>query len=714
MKFLVSCASAAFILLASLLPTASFAASTDYLTDTPSLSERLSPDVLETVFPTADRIELLDDIPPAAAAYSADVLLGYVFSTLDVLRAPGYDGTPFDVIAGVDLAGKITGSISLFHREPLIIGNERLTNLSERFLEAMPGTVVRLGATSGPRPGLVVGATTTARAFKNAVLESARLVLRTYQGGPEITEPTLNVEAFAPQEPESLIEDGSIVSMTVTNADLDDLTAQAGLDPVSLEIQPKGGPDETYLQLRVGLATPAMIGRNATDQGAHERIFSDFPAGTQGIVIASNGAYDFLGFKFQNRSSGYRLERVQILQGDKTFAFDRDHFMRAGRAFGSVSGILILPPETGFDPLEPWSAQVLVYGENGGGELSTIALPPLEYILPAHHILLPEPEPLPAWVEPWIEGRVDIAILGLALIVLTGILAFQSRLSRSRRLHRWVRLGFLVFTFGWLGWIAGGQLSILHLINYLKAPFLPMELGFYLAEPLIVMLTIYTAISLVLLGRGVFCGWLCPFGALQELLANLARLLRLPQWNPSDRLQNRLWWGKYASFAAVVGLAFVAPTAGSIAAELEPFKTAISAHFMRALPYVFYALILLGVGLFTERAYCRFLCPLGGALAILDRLHLLNLLKRRPECGSPCHLCERSCPVRAIKPSGKIEMAECFQCLDCQVEYYDDRRCPPLAQQRKQRERAASGRVGPAPVPAAASITLPGFGVQRS
>src|SRR5690606_40306744 len=69
----------------------------------------------------------------------------------------------------------------------------------------------------------------------------------------------------------------------------------------------------------------------------------------------------------------------------------------------------------------------------------------------------------------------------------------------------------------------------------------------------------------------------------------------LPQWNPSDRLQSRLWWGKYASFAAVVGLAFVAPTVGSVAAELEPFKTAISAHFMRAWPYVFYAVILLGL-----------------------------------------------------------------------------------------------------------------------
>ena len=76
---------------------------------------------------------------------------------------------------------------------------------------------------------------------------------------------------------------------------------------------------------------------------------------------------------------------------------------------------------------------------------------------------------------------------------------------------------------------------------------------------------------------------------------------------------------------------------------------------------------------------------LGGVLAALDRLHLIDLLKRRPECGNPCHLCERSCPVRAIENTGKIVTAECFQCLDCQVEYYDDKRCPPLVQAAKLR-----------------------------
>ena len=126
--------------------------------------------------------------------------------------------------------------------------------------------------------------------------------------------------------------------------------------------------------------------------------------------------------------------------------------------------------------------------------------------------------------------------------------------------------------------------------------------------------------------------------------------------------------------------------------EIEPFKTAITTKFTRAWPYVVYAGALLAIGLFSERAYCRFLCPLGGVLAVLDRLHLLNRLKRRPECGSPCHLCERACPVRAIEPTGKIVTAECFQCLDCQVEYYDDKRCPPLVRAAKLRSEAKPDR----------------------
>src|SRR6185503_19107552 len=133
------------------------------------------------------------------------------------------------------------------------------------------------------------------------------------------------------------------------------------------------------------------------------------------------------------------------------------------------------------------------------------------------------------------------------LATLTLIFVFQDTLARHRLAHRVVRLGFLAFVLVWLGWTAGVQLSTVNVINYAMAPFTRFEIGFYLAEPLMVIIAAYTLISVILIGRGVFCGWLCPFGVLQELLGQLSRALRVPQWNPPVALEKRLWMCKYVT-----------------------------------------------------------------------------------------------------------------------------------------------------------------------
>src|SRR6185503_616925 len=145
---------------------------------------------------------------------------------------------------------------------------------------------------------------------------------------------------------------------------------------------------------------------------------------------------------------------------------------------------------------------------------------------------------------------------------------------------------------------------IVNVMNYVMAPFKHFEVGFYLAEPLMVIIAGYTLVSVVLIGRGVFCGWLCPFGALQELLGQVSRALRVPQWNPPAALEKRLWMGKYIAAAAVLTLVIAQIDPTGITSEIEPFRTAITARFIRAWPYVLYAGALLAIGLFSERAYC--------------------------------------------------------------------------------------------------------------
>jgi transcriptional regulator of nitric oxide reductase len=642
---------------------------------------------MAVVYPGAERLGPEEGSPPAIAVYKDGKVAAWVFSTLDIVAAPGYSVTPFDVIAGVDPGGRITGAKVVFHREPYIYRDAVRQPLLDTFLAREAGTPLRGGAVA-LRPEFVAGATISARAMRAAILDTARLVLHARAARAAVTAPALDTESFRLMSWKELNAEGAVARLRITSGDVAAALARAGASDAVLDV-PLGKPEDLYIEVMTGLLTPPAIGGNLLGLRNFEDYRRRLTNGAQAIFVASNGPYDFLGTKHYREADGRRFDRLRIVQegisdginGSQTIGFVHDDYQRIGTGAAEgiraqqVAGLLALPAGAAFDPLKPWRLELLVNAT--GPQPVTVAFP-VAYRLPAAHILMPEEPPVAAWVEAWRDARVNIAILAALLAALTAIFAFQAQLARSRLAHRLVRTGFLAVVLVWLGWVAGVQFSIVNVVNYLQAPFRGFDIGFYLAEPLMVMVAAYTLISVVLIGRGVFCGWLCPFGALQELLAQASRALRLPQWNPPAALEKRLWLGKYIAAAVVLVLVLSGLDAASATTEIEPFKTAITSKFTRAWPYVLYACALLAVGLFSERAYCRFLCPLGGVLAALDRLHVLNLLKRRPECGSPCHLCERSCPVRAIEPTGRIVMAECFQCLDCQVEYYDDQRCPPL------------------------------------
>jgi NosR/NirI family transcriptional regulator, nitrous oxide reductase regulator len=640
------------------------------------LRERLTPEVMATVFLSgADVLGPEEGSPPAIALYQRGKVVAYVFSTLDIIAARGYSTTPFDVIAGVDLGGRITGAKVVFHNEPYIVHDPARQRLLDTFLAREAGKPLS-GDTDALPPDFVAGATVSARAMRAAVLSTARLVLRARVPRAPVTVPTLDVEGFKRMSWEELLAEGAVVRRRVSSAEVAAAFAKAGASDVKLDV-PLGKPDDLYIEFAAALVTPAAIGGNLIGLLNLEAYKQSLPSDAQAIFIASNGPYDFLGTKFFREG---RFDRLRVVQDDQVFGFLQDDYRWTNPYTEGIKGeqnaaLFALPALPGFDPLRPWRLELLL--NSAGAAPVTVAFG-LDYKIPSAYVLMPEQAPVAAWVEAWRDSRINVAILAVLLTALTAIFAFQSALARSRRVHRLVRNGFLSVVLVWLGWTAGVQLSIVNVINYIKAPFSGLDAGFYLAEPLMVIIALYTLGSVLLIGRGVFCGWLCPFGALQELLAQLSRALGVPQWSPAPSLEKRLWSGKYIAAAAVLVLAIAAIDPSGASTEIEPFKTAITAKFARAWPYVLYAGALLGVGLFSERAYCRFLCPLGGVLAALDRLHLIDLLKRRPECGNPCHLCERSCPVRAIEPTGKIVTAECFQCLDCQVEYHDDKRCPPL------------------------------------
>ena len=193
--------------------------------------------------------------------------------------------------------------------------------------------------------------------------------------------------------------------------------------------------------------------------------------------------------------------------------------------------------------------------------------------------------------------------------------------------------------------------------------------------------------SIILWGRGVFCGWLCPFGALQELIHKIAERYDWPPYEFPALVRVRLWAIKYFILIALVGLSLESMTYAARLAEIEPFKTTFVMRFNRELWFVAYALMLLVIALFNSKFYCKYLCPLGAALSFFTRFRIFDWLRRRKECGTPCQTCAAQCQISAIKPTGEIIDNECHYCLECQVTYWDEHRCPPLVEKRKRREK---------------------------
>ena len=296
----------------------------------------------------------------------------------------------------------------------------------------------------------------------------------------------------------------------------------------------------------------------------------------------------------------------------------------------------------------------------------------------------------PLWELLWNSSKINIIILTIALVILFLILLFQDWLAKRPTILLQLRTAYLVFTFVFIGIVTMGQLSIVNVLTFINALLHGFNWENFLLEPIIFLLWSFVAISVLLWGRGVYCGWLCPFGALQELLFRIGQRFKLPVWELPEVIHERLCAVKYLVLLGLVALSLQSLSMAVLYAEVEPFKTVFTLHFMRAWPFILFAALILFVSLFIRKAYCRYLCPLGAALTFPSRFRIFEWLRRRKECGHPCQTCARECEVRAIRPTGEIIDTECHYCLDCQITYWDKNKCMPLILKHKKHQQAAS------------------------
>ena len=664
---------------------------------------------IERAFPAQDAVSAPDGPFKVRTISTAGKPIGYVFQSLDVVAIPAYSGKPINTLVILDAAGVIRDAYVLEHHEPILLIGIPEIKLHE-FTAHYSGVDVRqrvvVGRSSDPKAvtvDAIAGATVTAMVVNEVVMRAAHDVavwLKLIDGKAATAQKValIRTDRFDPATWAQLTGNGAIRRLHLTRGQVDAAfkdTAAEGAEAA----------DETFIDLYVADINPPSIGRNLLGEEHYRNLMQGLKPGEQAIAVLGRGLFSFKGSGYVR---GGIFDRVQLRQFGNVISFrDLDHqrvddvYAEGIPAFDEMS-VFIVRPQAGFDPGSPWTLELLVRRQTGpvSGTFSSFELP---YQMPEQYLERPLPTAAeqaaldeasrPLWLSIWYQKQVQVMVLGVALLLLTVILFLQDSLARRPRLLHWLRRGYLVFTVGFIGWYALGQLSVVNVLTFVHALVQDFRWELFLTDPLIFMLWVFTAASILLWGRGVFCGWLCPFGALQELLNEAARRLKIRQFELPFAVHERLWAIKYLILLVLFGLSLESMATAERFAEVEPFKTAITLKFDRQWWFVLYAVALLVINLFTRKVYCRYLCPLGAALAIPSKFRLFDWLKRRQECGNPCQLCAKECEIQAIHPDGHINANECHYCLDCQITWHNENKCPPLINKRKKRNKAAPEQI---------------------
>ncbi|CDX16329.1 Regulatory protein NosR [Mesorhizobium sp. ORS 3324] len=665
--------------------------------------------------PAADSFGGVEGNPPAAKLLKGGQPVGYAFLTNDVVDSTGYSGKPINIVVGIDLDGGITGAKLVEHHEPIVLVGIPQAKI-EHYISGFVGRRVLDPSEESRMPvDIVSGATVTMMVIADSMTQSAVKIARSRNLGTGVADVasqparrTVDQTRSAVETWQALLGDGSVRRLAITNKELDDLFQRTG-NVAAIARPQQGDPNASFVDIYVALASVPTVGRSLLGDAEYDRLRQDLKPGQQAILVAGDGPYSFRGSGYVR---GGIFDRIELIQSEGSIRFRDRNYRRLGAVAAEGApdfpevGVFVTPDGSNLDPGAPWRFQLLVQRATGALDkafvtagldystpdkfLTAPVSPPVVVAPPASAAVQPaaaaDDEP-PLWQRMWQARMFDIAIMLVAIGVLTGIFFFQDILVKWPRAYERIRLGYLAFTLLWLGWYEHAQLSVVNILTFFNSLRGDFRWDYFLRDPLIFILWSAVAAALLFWGRGAYCGWLCPFGALQEWTNRLARWAHIPQVRVPFWLNQRLWPFKYIIFLALFGLSFGSLGLAEEAAEVEPFKTAIILHFAREWWFVLFAVGCLAPGLFIERFYCRYLCPLGGALAVPARMRMFDWLKRYKECGSPCQRCSNDCPVQAIHPEGAINPNECIQCLNCQVLYHDDQRCPVVIQKRIKREK---------------------------
>ncbi|MEW6707215.1 MAG: 4Fe-4S binding protein [Pseudomonadota bacterium] len=645
------------------------------------------------VFPGAKRFSERKGQPPYVEAYGdaeGRQLIGYVMLSTDITDTPAYSGKPVVNLIGMDTKGRFVGVKVLKHSEPILllgIPESALLKFNDQYLGKSVADKLEVGS-AHPDEGVVgvdaiSGATVTVIAQNQVIMASGQAVAR--QVGilaPTVREPARYKADGRLLDWAALVKEGAVQRLRVARE-------QVGLE--------RNG--EPFIELWFGDLNHPDIGKSLLGADAWASLRSRLAPHEHALFVIRTAGHE--SFKGSGFVRGGLYDRVQVRQGDDAFTFrDLDYLNLYGLAAAGAptfteSAIFVVRSKA-FSAAYPWKLVFLGNRVDRASGTRSFASFDARYWLAAERLEGGRPalqEADEPWERAWKARPVELALFIALLLAVAVVYANRERLTRrATHKNKWPVNAFKysawALSIGFVGFGLLAQPSITQVLTWFHALLFKWTWSLFLSDPFIFVFWIFIIVTVFVWGRGLFCGWLCPFGSLQEGLYKIARALGLKKWQRQlpRHWHDRLKWLKYAVFVGLLAVSMVSMTTAEMLAEVEPFKTTFLVGVMnRAWPYGLFVAALLGISIFVERPFCKYLCPLGAALAMPSTFRWFGL-KRKPDCAS-CKACAVGCGAQAIDADGRIDHRECLHCLDCMVLYTDTHGCPPLAKERKRRER---------------------------
>jgi polyferredoxin len=167
----------------------------------------------------------------------------------------------------------------------------------------------------------------------------------------------------------------------------------------------------------------------------------------------------------------------------------------------------------------------------------------------------------------------------------------------------------------------------------------------------------------------VFCGWVCPFGSIQEWFGKLGKKIFKRRFNrlipyKVDRILRYL---RYLMLGWVVYMTAVTGTL--VFADIDPYFALFNFWTSEvAIGGVIILIAVLVLSLLVERPFCKYACPYGAVLGVFNLFRIFKI-RRNPSTCINCKACDRTCPMNIpVSTSGAVRHHQCITCLKCTSE----------------------------------------------